>query len=193
MNILDTLNEEEKKLLKYRKLLKNEVLFREDELCQYVTFIIKGSFSIVSFLSDGKEVIYNQPQENDMFGNNLIFSSEPYYKGDIVADSDCLIAMIGKDDLLDILKNNQNFMVEYMRVQSNFAKNLNNTIRLLAIDSAEERLFFYLHSHHNSIEYDSITSLARKLFMQRETLSRLLSRLEKDGAIKRIDSKIILR
>ena len=66
-------------------------------------------------------------------------------------------------------------------------------IKLLAIDSAKERLLFYLHVNKNIIEYDSITSLARKLFMQRETLSRLLSQLEKENIIKRIDSRITLR
>ena len=101
--------------------------------------------------------------------------------------------MIYKDDLLEILQKNSAFMIEYMKVQSIFAKDLNNKIKLLAIDSAEERLLFYLHVNKNVIEYDSITSLAKSLFLQRETLSRLLSRLEKQKVIKRIDSRIILR
>ena len=193
MNILDTLTAEQKELVRYRRLQKNEVLCRENDICGYVGIVVKGKLSIVSYLSDGKEVIYNEPGEDDMFGNNLIFSSSPYYKGDVTASVESEIAIIYKDDLTYLLQNNKDFLVSYMAIQSDFAKDLNDRIKLLAIDSAEERLLFLLHKNDNLIRYDSITSLARSLFIERETLSRLLSRMEKDNRIVRVDSTIRLR
>ncbi|MBP5279110.1 MAG: Crp/Fnr family transcriptional regulator, partial [Erysipelotrichaceae bacterium] len=146
-----------------------------------------------SYLSDGKEIIYNTPDKDQLFGNNLIFSSVPYYKGDIIAQSDSLIALIGKEDLLKILQNNKNFLKEYLKIQSDSSKILNNRIRLLSISSAEERFLYFMHENRNRVSYDSIEQLARQMYLTRETLTRLLRRLESNNSIIRENKVIILK
>ncbi|MBO7677987.1 MAG: Crp/Fnr family transcriptional regulator, partial [Erysipelotrichaceae bacterium] len=128
-----------------------------------------------------------------IFGNNLIFSSEPYYKGDVIAEGKTLIGLIGKDDLIAILQNNSDFLKEYLKIQSDSSKALNNRIRLLSIQSAQDRFLFYMHEHKNRITYDSIEHLARKMYLSREALTRLLSRLQKNNSIIRENKVIILR
>ena len=193
MSIIDLLSKEEKKHLIYRNLEKGAVLFHESDQCRYIGIICKGEVSIISYLDDGKEIIYNTIQQDGIFGNNLIFSSEPYYKGDIIADSDSIIVLISKNDLIDILQNNKEFFKEYLKIQSDSSKALNNRIRLLSIASAEERFRFYMHENRNRVAYDSIEHLARKMYLTRETLARLLSRLEKNSSIIRENKVIILK
>lgn len=190
-NITRLLNEKERSCIVYRSLKKGGVLFHEKDRCGCIGIMMSGEVSIVSYLSDGKEIIYNQLRQNEIFGNNLIFSSRPYYRGDILALQDCLIALIFRDDLIDILRNNQGFLLEYLNIQSDFSKTLNDRIKLLSIDGAEERLYYYLHSNGDQIGYVSVSDLARRLYLKRETLSRLLSRLEKQKNIKRKDKQII--
>ena len=193
MSIIDLLSKKEKKHLIYRNLEKGAVLFHESDQCRYIGIICKGEVSIISYLDDGKEIIYNTIQQDGIFGNNLIFSSEPYYKGDIIADSDSIIVLISKNDLIDILQNNKEFFKEYLKIQSDSSKALNNRIRLLSIASAEERFRFYMHENRNRVAYDSIEHLARKMYLTRETLARLLSRLEKNSSIIRENKVIILK
>lgn len=190
MNILSTLKSSQIKLINTKSYKKGTVLFRENDKCESIGIIIKGHISIVSYLIDGNEIIYNTLKENDIFGNNLIFSSHPYYKGNIIVDKDSEIAIIKKEELINLLSKNTGFLIEYLKIQSNFGKSLNNKIKLLSIDSAEERFYFYMHEHNNVIEYQSISDLAKQIYLKRETLSRLISKLVKQKKIKK-ESKYI--
>ncbi|MDO4197875.1 MAG: Crp/Fnr family transcriptional regulator [Erysipelotrichaceae bacterium] len=183
--ITDLLNRKQKEKLILRHFKEKDVLFHEDEECHYLSIIIKGKIIISSYLPDGKELIYNNLSDGEMFGNNLLFSDDTRYKGDIIAESDGEIYLIEKDNLLSILTENKEFLKEYLRFQSEFAKSLNSRIKLLSFDNAKERFLFYMYSKDGKIEYDSVSSLAKTLFMERETLSRLLGRLEKEKIIYR--------
>jgi len=126
-----------------------------------------------------------------MFGNNLIFSDEPSYKGDVIALKDSTIVLIKKENLETILRSNKEFLVSYLNIQSNFGKKLNSTIKMLSFSSAEERFLFYLHENKGTINYHSVADLADILHLKRETLSRLLTNLEKENVIQRSPHKIV--
>ena len=152
--------------------------------------MVAGSFSITSFSYSGKEIIYNKISVDEVFGNNLLFSSEPRYRGDVIADIDSRIALIDKKSLLSFFHENEFFLEKYLNLTSEFSKRLNAKIKLLSLDNAEEKLFYYLHLHNGNIKYHSISSLAKELNMERETLSRLLSKLEKQNKINKKNHSI---
>ena len=190
MNILSLLNEKQLKQVKYLDIKKGQILFKEDEVCKYIVVVVAGSFSITSFSYSGKEIIYNKISVDEVFGNNLLFSSEPRYRGDVIADIDSRIALIDKKSLLSFFHENEFFLEKYLNLTSEFSKRLNAKIKLLSLDNAEEKLFYYLHLHNGNIKYHSITSLAKELNMERETLSRLLSKLEKQNKITKKNHSI---
>lgn len=192
MNILDTLKPSQLKLVTTKLLKKGEVLYRENDKCDSIGIVLSGQISIVTYLKNGNEIVFNNLKENDIFGNNLIFSSSPYYKGNIISNVDSEIGIILRKDLVNLLKANESFMYEYLRIHSDFTKTLNNKIKLLSMDSAEERLMFYMHENHNKILYNSINALAKELYLQRETLSRLLSKLVKERRIKKDSNTITI-
>lgn len=184
-NLLDTLTAKQKNNLTYKTYEKDAVIFHENDLCNSIGIITEEKVSISTFLENGDEVIFNVLTKDGIFGNNLIFSSNPRYKGNIVSNEKTTICFINKDHLLHFLKTNENFLIEYLKIQSDFGKELNNRIKLLSMNDAKERLLFYLHINNDAINYTSITSLAKELFLKRETLSRLINKLER--------SKIIVR
>lgn len=191
MNITDLLSNKEKKTLIIKSLKKDDILFYELDLCECIGIILEGSVNITSYLEDGKQIIYNTINKDGIFGNNLLFSSNPYFKGDIQANCDTKIALIYKDNLIKLLQNNEKFLIEYIKHQSNFAKQLNSRIKLLSIDNAEERFYYYLHENNNIINIESVSELSRNLNLQRETVSRLLSKLIKENKI--IKTKNIIK
>lgn len=190
--ILSTLTKEQKALLSVKSFNKNEILFREDEKCENVTFVISGEIKISSTSFEGKELIYNVVGKNEVFGNNLIFSDSPFYKGDVIATKESMIVNIKRENLIILLQSNKEFLFSYLNLQSNFGKKLNSTIKLLSINSAEERVKFYLFENNGKITYKSVTELALILHLQRETLSRVLTKLEKENTIKRSLHQITL-
>ena len=183
MNIIVLLNEKEKERLIFKELRKGETLFYENDCCGEIGIVKYGKLLITSYPENGNPIIYNRLKEDDMFGNNLLFSSQPFYKGDVIAESDSGIILIKKDVLIGFLEENTDFLLAYLQIQADSGKRLHSRIRLLSIDSAQERFITYLRENGNKITYSSVSDLADDLFIRRETLSRLLSKLIKNKVV----------
>ena len=184
-NILSTLTKEEQKLIQVKSAKSGEFLFREGELCSFVSIVVSGQVKISSMTYSGQELVFNILEKNEIFGNNLIFSDNPHYKGDVRAIKETVLVNISKENLTTILQSNKEFLLMYLNIQSNFGKKLNSTIKMLSFTSIEERFMYYLHEQKSEIIFHSITDLADLLHVSREALSRLLTKLEKENGIKR--------
>ena len=191
MNILEKLNKSEIEKTQIKKLTKGEILYSEGDVCEYIGIIKSGHLQIVSYLEDGKEIIYNDLDKNKIFGNNLIFSSNPFYRGDIIAKQDTEVCLISKKVLLELFKENQDFLVAYLEEQSNFGKQLNLQIKLLTFNNVKDRVLYFLSINKNTIKYKSITDLANKLFLSRESVSRELHKLANEKIIKISGKEIV--
>lgn len=192
MELIETLTEENKKGCKIQRYKKGQIIFHENDECLYVGLVEKGSVQIVSYSLSGKEIVYNEINENDIFGNNLLFSQNPVYKGNVIAKTDCEILLINEENLTKILQNNALFLKKYLSIHAEFSKKLNGTIKLLSFDSAEDRFLYYLQENE-PVKYQSVSSLASTIFLTRETTSRIISRLLKEGKIVQIDKVLSLK
>ena len=190
IELLNVLNKEEHKLVKGYQVAKNNVIFHEGDVCETIGIIISGKVDIISYSFEGKELLINSLKAGEIFGNNLIFSSEPVYRGDVIAQEKSVIAIINKENLVYLLQNNKDFLNLYLKAQSDKAKLLTSRIQLLSLVNAEERLFYYASKNDNVIVYKNVTALAATIGVQRETLSRLLTSLIKRHLIKKEKGKI---
>lgn len=191
--LLDTLSDKEKQMLAFTECEENEILFRENSICTSLGIVVKGEAAIVSYTYRGNEILYKDLKEGSLFGNNLLFSSSPVYQGNVLAKSKCVFASIRKEILLNLMKRNEQFLETYLEIISAHAKEMNEKIKMLSLSDAEERFLYYLQLKHNHLEYDSISDLAQKLSLRRETLSRVLSRLENNREIERKKRLIVKR
>ena len=190
IELLNVLSKEEHKLVKGYQVAKNNIVFHEGDFCESIGIVISGKIDIVSYSFEGRELLLNSLKAGDIFGNNLLFSSEPIYRGDVVAKEKCVIAFIRKDNLEYLLQNNKEFLNLYLKAQSDKAKALTARIQLLSLVNAEERLFYFANRNNGIIEYKNVTTLAVTIGVQRETLSRLLTSLIKRHLIKKEKGKI---
>ena len=181
-NIVQLLNKYPQYIEK-RLFKAEETIFLENDTCRSVGIVKSGEISIKSYFANGKEVTYNVLMDGQMFGNNLIFSSNPFYRGDVISQTQSEIWFLSKENLLKLLKQDDQFLVLYLTQQSDFSKNLNLKIKLLTISGAEDRLIYYLTFNKNRLSYKSITKLANDLYLTRESLSRTITNLVKTGKI----------
>ena len=188
--LLNVLNKKEHQLVKGYQIAKGNIIFHEGDACESIGIIISGKVDIVSYSFQGREMLINSLKAGELFGNNLIFSSSPIYKGDVIAKEKAVIAFINREDLVTLLQNNREFLELYLQAQSDKAKLLTARIQLLSFPNAEERLFYYASKNHNIIEYKNVTTLAATIGVQRETLSRLLTSLIERHLIKKEKGKI---
>ena len=189
--ILDTLSKEDIKLFDLVTLNRNQILFHEDDPCHQVGIVKTGSLIISSYTFEGKEIVFNTINEGDMFANNLVFSSDPSFKGNVIATSKTQVYLIERDDLLTLCSKNKAFLKSYLTIQSNNTINLNTRVKLLSFSSLKERLTYALFVNDNRLPFKSISALAKELNAERETLSRLLTKMESQNEIKRIGHVIV--
>ena len=192
MNLFKLLTREDIYFALRKKANKNEILFQEDEECRYIGIVKKGEISISTYSLSGNEIIYNEIYEGGIFGNNLIFSEHSYYRGHVIAKKDCEILLYSKAAFMRILQKNKEFLEAYLSLEAEFTKGLNGKIKLLSIPTAEERLYYFI-KNQKRVTFKSIASLANTLYLTREALSRTISKLVKEGKIKRSGNMIELQ
>lgn len=192
MNNLINLLTKYPQYLEKRTYKPQETIFFENDTCISVGIVKSGEISIKSYFANGKEVTYNVLEEGQMFGNNLVFSSTPRYRGDVISQKQSEIWFISRENLLKLLKQDDELLVLYLTQQSDFSKNLNFKIKLLTISSAEDRLAYYLTFSKGKITYKSITKLANELYLTRESLSRTITKMVKEKKITQVSKTLKL-
>ncbi|MBO7573584.1 MAG: Crp/Fnr family transcriptional regulator [Bacilli bacterium] len=188
--ILNVLSKKEHQMVKGYQIAKGNVIYHEGDVCENIGIIISGKIDIVSYSFQGKELLINSLKPGEIFGNNLLFSSSPIYRGDVIAKEKSVVAFINKENLIYLLQNNAEFLDLYLNIQSDFGKALNARIQLLSFPNAEERLFYYASKNNGVITFKNVTTLAATIGVQRETLSRLLTNLIERHLIKKEKGKI---
>ena len=188
--LLNVLSKKEHQMVKGYQIAKGNIIHHEGDVCENIGIIISGKIDIVSYSFGGKELLINSLKSGDIFGNNLLFSSSPVYRGDVIAKEKCVVAFINKENLIYLLQNNREFLDLYLNIQSDWGKSLNARIQLLSFPNAEERLFYYASKNNGVITFKNVTTLAATIGVQRETLSRLLTNLIERHLIKKEKGKI---
>ena len=188
--LLNVLSKKEHQLVKGYQIAKGNIIYHEGDVCESIGIIISGKIDIVTYSFDGKELLINSLKSGEIFGNNLLFSSSPIYRGNVIAKEKAVVAFINKENLITLLQNNPEFLNLYLQAQSDKAKALTARIQLLSFPNAEERLFYYASKNNGVITFKNVTTLAATIGVQRETLSRLLTSLIERHLIKKEKGKI---
>ena len=80
--------------------LRNQIIYSEGERCDKIGIIIEGEIKISTITHHEKEETFTIVKKGNIFGNSLIFSSSPYYLGNIIATVKTTICFITKNDLI---------------------------------------------------------------------------------------------
>ena len=184
------LTKEEIKKCKKLHLEKGEILFKENEKCDSVFLLLEGEILISSSDIDGNEEIYNYLKSGDMIANILVFAKNNTFLGDAIAQKNTTILQIKKDILLEILKNNNLFLDWFLSYNSNETMESKIKAKLLSKRSIKDRIIYYL-TINGGIINESVTSISKKIMINRVCVSRIISDLEKQNIIKRKGKTII--
>lgn len=189
MNILDTLTNDQKKLIKYYNYKKDEIIFNEGDECLGIGYIISGSAIIKTLTFIDDEYTIKTLEKDDSFGEFLAFSSSPYYLGNVIALKETKIAFIKKSDIIKLMQENKEFLVSFVSKMTNDAILLQDRIKILAQKSLREKILFYIKTQKerqksNTIYLHSKEKLAQIINVPRPSLSRELANLQNQGIIK---------
>lgn len=178
--------EEINKYIEVKEYNKNEIVFSEGLLCNYIGIIESGKILISTITYNDKEEVINLLQPNHIFGNNLIFSSSPYFLGDIISLTNSKILFINKSNLLTLFKNNEKFLCKYLELISNQIMKEKNKAKVLVHKNIRDRILYYITNESKrkgQVKIKSIADLARELSLPRPSVSREIYKLIDENII----------
>jgi len=194
-NILDLLTEEQiYKYVEYKDYKKNEIIFSEGIICNYIGIVIEGSIIISTITYNDNEEIINIINKNKIFGNNLIFSKSPIFLGDIVSLVNTKIAFISKNNLKLLFKENEDFLYKYLEILSSQVIEEKQKSKLLLHKNIRDRILYYFNDEQKKkglIKIKSVAEFARTLSLPRPSVSREINKLIRENIIE-YNNKIII-
>ncbi len=180
--------------LSRREPLKSgESLFVKDETLTDIYAVSSGTFKIVQFAVDGEEQILGFRFPGELLGEDALYPGKYGYTAVAINGSSvCRIPIQELNASSEMMPAMQRNMIELLGMQSYVTQKQMSS--LAACKSAEQKLVAFLlniaerkAAHDGSSTSIKLTvtrdNIANFLGLRRETLSRLLSKLQKEGLI----------
>lgn len=179
------------KPIKYKA---KDIIFKEGEIALCLSYVLEGEIEISTLSYRGIDEVISIVKEKECFGQFILFQEKGQYLGDVIAQKPSLVIHISKDDLLNLLQEDKSFLEAYISFISNESFMIKQQVKLLSHKNALDRVLFYFESHEvdNICQIESVASLAKLVNLPRETVSRCITKLEKDNLIKKENNRILL-
>ena len=182
-----------------KKYLKGELIFQEGSLPANYYQILEGEVKMCNFNNEGREFIQGIFYEKQSFGEPPLFLNRAY-PANAIAVSDCVIAVLSKNNYLDLVRDNPEIA---LAIIEHLAHRLHYKSVMAAEISSQEpehRLlklidysitFFKTDKEANGFRINlTRQQMADLTGLRVETVIRAIKALEKKGAIKIINRKV---
>ena len=179
-----------------KKYLKGELIFQEGSLPANYYQILEGEVKMCNFNNEGREFIQGIFYEKQSFGEPPLFLNRAY-PANAIAVSDCVIAVLSKNNYLDLVRDNPEIA---LAIIEHLAHRLHYKSVMAAEISSQEpehRLLKLIDYSITFFKTDKETdgfriNLTRQQMadltgLRVETVIRAIKALEKKGAIKIIN------
>lgn len=181
------------RLTRRRRFKKDDVIFHEKEVGDSLFVILHGRVKIAIFGDDGKEVTLSVLSEGDFFGEMALLDQEPR-SATVIAEEECELLSLQRDDFTRALEQDPGMGTSLIQVLASRLRKANHQISTLAlldvygrvarviVDMAREegrrlrdgRIAFRRATHQE---------IANRIGTTRETVTRMLKDLERQGLI----------
>lgn len=193
---LDTLPVELRNAIVHRDLAAGENLFQQGDLALSFFVVETGRVRLVRYTSGDKEVTLQIAGSGEGVAEIALFSET--YLCTAVAEVNSRVIVYPKEFLLSAIRNNPDLAEDFMAMLVGKIQDLKIRVELRDIRAAHERLLRYLRYQAQSgqtvVNFDRpLKDIAVDLGLTPETLSRALTRLERDGMITRTRLSITLQ
>lgn len=190
-------------LTNHHQFKKGEALVTEGARTETLYILNEGMVKLCKVNSEGKEQILRVLKDGDFFGELNIFGDVKTSNFTAYAIRDTKICSVTMEKMNLIMKENPGISLKILNSLSLRLANTENLAQHLSAGNADSRTAFVLlemAEKYGVKGSDGITiklplnreELASYAGLTRETLSRKLSTLEKDGIINSIGNKTIL-
>jgi len=187
-----------------KRFRKNQTILFEDETNAYMYMLLSGRVKVVQVMEDGKESIRAIHKTGDSFGELSLLDCKTS-PAMVVAMEDTTAAIISRENFFAILYKQRRVLDNLLQMFCFRLRDSWDRFQMVNFKNAAQRVVMLLQQqsceHGEKIPagvllVDRLThqNIADIVGLNRETVTRIIDKLQKDGAITvRKDKRIILR
>ncbi|MBP8066607.1 MAG: Crp/Fnr family transcriptional regulator [Flavobacterium sp.] len=182
-----------------KKYLKGELIFQEGSLPANYYQILEGEVKMCNFNNEGREFIQGIFYEKQSFGEPPLFLNRAY-PANAIAVSDCIIAVLSKNNYLDLVRDNPEIALSIIEHLAHRLHYKSVMAAEISSQEPEHRLlklidysitFFKTDKEADGFRINlTRQQMADLTGLRVETVIRAIKALEKKGAIKIINRKV---
>jgi len=178
-----------------KKYKKNELIFRQGELCKYLYLLTKGSVKTEMIAEDGNLLTIEKILAPRPLAPAFLFAENNRFPVDVTTLEDSELLMIPKESVMKLLATNEGFLSNYLSFNAGRTQFLSNKLQILSVKTIKGKLSQYLLEQmklgSNTLTLDkNQTQLAEYFGVARPSLSRSMSEMVAEGLIS-MDKKQI--
>jgi CRP-like cAMP-binding protein len=186
----------DQKTLERQSLARNEVLFRQGDKVTAIYFIEAGRLRLDRRTFDGRLLCLGTTPAGEFFVEAALFAD--IFHCDAVATEPSQVRVYPKEAVLNALRTDPNSAMSFLAFMAHQVIEVRQRLELMKVRSAKDRVMLYLDLNvgpdgHTVNLRSQLQDIASELGLTREALYRTLSSLERAGAIKRAEGRILLK
>jgi CRP/FNR family transcriptional regulator len=180
---------------------KNEIILYEEDTAEYMYIILEGKVKVIQTTEDGKEIFLSMHQSGEFFGEMALIDGKTS-PATVIATENSTIAIISKKDFYSSITVHRKLLNNLLLILCSRLRESWEKIQLLNLKNASQRikiLLLMLSDKYGSKTSEGITlniklthqEIADMTGMTRETVTRVIDRLQKDGEINILKNRFI--
>lgn len=132
--------------LHFLKYPKDEIIARQGDECQYVSFVLNGCVRTESVNRNGRFSVSQTLEAPAILAPDFLFGRRTVYPYTIEAESGVSVMQISKNDFVKLLRDDEIFLFNYLNMLSANAQKSVEGLLSLTEASLEERVAFWVIS-----------------------------------------------
>lgn len=173
---------------KERVYEKDEILAMQNEVCNKLIILLSGTVRAQMINEVGKIMKVEDLAAPSPLAIMFLFGERNRFPVEVVANVHCEVIVFSKDTLLGIFQQNKKVLLNFLNLNSTYAKRLSDKLYFLSFKTIRQKIANYLlklPEANGVIMLDrSQNSLAEYFGVTRPSLSRELANMQQDGLIK---------
>ncbi|HPC35085.1 MAG TPA: Crp/Fnr family transcriptional regulator [Candidatus Marinimicrobia bacterium] len=189
-------------LMQKRSYKKGNIILMEEEFGDTLFILCKGSVKITRVGEDGREVILSILGEGDFFGEMSILDGENR-SANVIALEDTSVLILKRGDFLDLLEKHPRIAIALLQEMATRLRRSDRQIEGLSLSDAENRIamcLLRLAEDLGVIKQGKVVienlpyqqDIANMAGTSRETVSRMLTLLQRKGYIQKHGRRLII-
>jgi CRP/FNR family transcriptional regulator, cyclic AMP receptor protein len=181
---------------------RGEVVLIEEDTSRYMYIIVSGKVRVVQLSTEGKERILAIHKRGDHFGELALFDGKTA-PATVIAMEESVIGLLSKSDFDLLVRKNEKILFHFLTALCMKLRESWMMLKLLSFADAEERIrsvlenmsrLYGVKDQRGVLVSLKLThkDIANYASVSRETVTRLMNRLSRDGEIEILDNRCIL-